>query len=425
MLPCLRRIQEDRGYVADGDIDELVGYLGVPRIQIEEVLSYYTQFRRKPIGRWHLQVCRNVSCSMRGAERLIDHLERTLGIAPGETTADGRFTLSTVECLGSCGTAPVVMVNETYHENMSAGEDRRAARGARLTCPARQLLMTFPVTATSHTLADYRARGGYATLEKALRAMTPQRDHRGSDGLRAAGPRRRRVPRRPQVVGDQAQRRPAALPLRQRRRGRARHVQGPLDPRARAAPAARVDADRRLRAAGAPRLRLHPRRVRPAVPPPPGRARRGLRRGPLGERILGTDFACDIVVYRGAGSYVCGEASGLITSIEGKRGYPRNRPPRLTVRGLYQKPTVINNVETLANIAGIIAHGAEAFRKVGTAKSPGTQLISISGHIARPGVYEVEYGYPLAKFLYEDCGGILGGREAQVASFPAASRPRC
>jgi len=132
--------------------------------------------------------------------------------------------------------------------------------------------------------------------------------------------------------------------------------------------------------------------------------------GLLGERVLDRDFACDIIVYRGAGSYVCGEASGLITSIEGKRGYPRNRPPRLTVRGLYQKPTVINNVESLANITGIIRDGAEAFRKVGTAKSPGTQLISISGHIAKPGVYEVEFGYPFAKFIYEDCGGVLGGR---------------
>ncbi|HYN59535.1 MAG TPA: NADH-ubiquinone oxidoreductase-F iron-sulfur binding region domain-containing protein, partial [Rubrivivax sp.] len=131
--------------------------------------------------------------------------------------------------------------------------------------------------------------------------------------------------------------------------------------------------------------------------------------GFFGERILGSGFSCDIVVYRGAGSYVCGEASALITSIEGKKGYPRNRPPRLTVRGLYQRPTVINNVETLSNVAGIVANGAEAFRQVGTAKSPGTQLVSISGHVQRPGVYELEYGYPLARFIFEDCGGGLNG----------------
>jgi NADH-quinone oxidoreductase subunit E len=120
VLPCLRRIQEDRGFVADSDIAELAAYIPVPRIQIEEVLSHYTQFRRAPIGRWHLQACRNLSCSMRGAEGVIDQLSRKLGIQPGQTTADGLFTLSTVECLGSCGTAPVVMVNEAYHENMNA-----------------------------------------------------------------------------------------------------------------------------------------------------------------------------------------------------------------------------------------------------------------------------------------------------------------
>jgi NADH-quinone oxidoreductase subunit E len=92
VLPCLRRIQEDRGYVADDDIEALTAYLGVPRIQIEEVLSFYTQFRRKPIGRWHLQMCHNVSCSMRGAESLLSHVERRLGIRPGETSASPRLS---------------------------------------------------------------------------------------------------------------------------------------------------------------------------------------------------------------------------------------------------------------------------------------------------------------------------------------------
>jgi NADH-quinone oxidoreductase subunit E len=119
VLPCLRRIQEDRGHVADSDVVELAAYLGVQRVQIEEVLGHYTQFRRAPIGRWHLQACHNVSCSMRGAEALLDHLGRKLGVEPGQTTSDGRFTLTRVECLGSCGTAPVLMVNDTYHESMT------------------------------------------------------------------------------------------------------------------------------------------------------------------------------------------------------------------------------------------------------------------------------------------------------------------
>jgi NADH-quinone oxidoreductase subunit E len=119
VLPCLRRVQEVRGWIADDDIAALAAWLPVPRIQVEEVLSFYTQYRRAPVGRHHLEVCRNVSCSMRGSERLLGHLCRKLGVAEGGTTADGRFTLHTAECLGSCGTAPVMVVDDEYHENMS------------------------------------------------------------------------------------------------------------------------------------------------------------------------------------------------------------------------------------------------------------------------------------------------------------------
>ena len=118
-IPCLRRIQEERGYIADVDVDDLVAYLGIPRMQVDEVLAFYTQFTRKPIGRHHLQVCHNVSCSLRGTEGLLAHLRARLGIGPGETTADGAFTLTTVECLASCGTAPMMMVGDAYHENLT------------------------------------------------------------------------------------------------------------------------------------------------------------------------------------------------------------------------------------------------------------------------------------------------------------------
>ena len=120
VLPCVRRIQEERGYVANEDIDMLVEYLGVPRIQIEEVLTFYGQFRRSPVGKCHIEMCRNVSCSLLGAERLIDHVSNRLGINPGEITPDGRFSLATVECMASCGTAPMLVVNGAYHEGMTA-----------------------------------------------------------------------------------------------------------------------------------------------------------------------------------------------------------------------------------------------------------------------------------------------------------------
>ncbi|XWV18809.1 MAG: NADH-quinone oxidoreductase subunit NuoE [Gemmatimonas sp.] len=118
-IPCLQRIQKERGYIADSDIDELVAYLGVPRTQVDEVLGFYTMFTRTPLGQYHVQVCHNVSCSLRGAEGLLKYLCGRLGIQPGETTPDGKFTISTAECLASCGTAPMMMVNEAYHENLT------------------------------------------------------------------------------------------------------------------------------------------------------------------------------------------------------------------------------------------------------------------------------------------------------------------
>lgn len=120
VLPCLHRLQQERGYVADEDITWLAGYLDVPRIQIEEVLGHYTMLRRVPIGHTHVQLCHNVSCSLRGSEALLGQLCERLAIRPGQTTADGRVTLDTVECLGACGGAPVLMVGEAYVGNVDA-----------------------------------------------------------------------------------------------------------------------------------------------------------------------------------------------------------------------------------------------------------------------------------------------------------------
>ena len=276
--------------------------------------------------------------------------------------------------------------------------------------PGQKLLMTFPVTPTSHTLGDYRARGGYSTLEKVLRQMKPQDVTREvtASGIQGRG-----------GAAFPAGRKWAVVHLND---GQPHYLcanadegePGTFKDRWILENAPHLLVESMLIAAYALQVRhafiyirgefdLPYRRIATAV-------EEAYSAGCCGERILGTDVGCDLIVHRGAGSYVCGEASALLTSIEGKRGYPRNRPPRLTVRGLYQRPTVVNNVETLANLVGILANGAEAFRKVGTEKHPGTRLISISGHIARPGVYEVEIGYPWAKFIDEDCGGVLHGR---------------
>ncbi|WP_439642257.1 NADH-quinone oxidoreductase subunit NuoF [Gemmatimonas sp.] len=274
----------------------------------------------------------------------------------------------------------------------------------------RKFFMNFPVTDSSHTLASYRARGGYQALEKALKEMQPADV---TKEVSAAG-----------LLGHGG----AAFPA-----GRKWGVIKPNDGEDHFVC---MNADEgepgtfkdRWILEHTPHLCLEGlilasyaiggrhafiyirgefdlpfRRIQGAVD-------EAYAAGLLGTNILGTGYSLDVVVYRGAGSYVCGEASAMLASLEGRKGWPRNRPPRLTVKGLYQKPTVVNNVETLANVPVIISLGAVDFKTTGTPKSPGTQMISISGHIALPGVYEVEYGYLWEKFIYEDCGGMQDGK---------------
>ncbi len=132
-------------------------------------------------------------------------------------------------------------------------------------------------------------------------------------------------------------------------------------------------------------------------------------KGFLGKNIFGSSFDHDMVIHRGAGAYICGEETALLESLEGKKGQPRLKPPFPAVSGLYGCPTVINNVETLSNIPFIVHHGGDAFRGIGVENSSGTKLVSASGHLNTPGVYEVEMGYPLMQFIEEECGGIRDG----------------
>jgi NADH-quinone oxidoreductase subunit F len=134
-------------------------------------------------------------------------------------------------------------------------------------------------------------------------------------------------------------------------------------------------------------------------------------RGFLGKNVWGSGVDFDLYVHRGAGAYICGEETALLESLEGKIGQPRLKPPFPAVAGLYAKPTVINNVETLANVPMIVKNGAEWFRQFGTEKSPGTKAISISGHVNRPGNYEIPLGITMRQFVYDLAGGIRDGNE--------------
>ena len=144
--------------------------------------------------------------------------------------------------------------------------------------------------------------------------------------------------------------------------------------------------------------------------------------GYIGERILGSDHSVSLVLHRGAGAYICGEETGLLDSLEGKRGNPRLKPPFPAIEGLYDGPTLINNVETLATVPAIIRMGGEEYAKLGTETSTGTKLVSVSGDVQRPGNYEIELGIPSRELIY----GLAGGprRDARSSSGSRAARAR-
>ena len=142
--------------------------------------------------------------------------------------------------------------------------------------------------------------------------------------------------------------------------------------------------------------------------------------GYLGEQILGSDHSLSLVLHRGAGAYICGEETGLLDSLEGKRGNPRLKPPFPAIQGLYQGPTLINNVETLSTVPHIIRMGAAQYAEIGTQTSTGTKLVSISGDVQRPGNYEIELGIPSREIIYGLAGGPADGREVKLW-FPGGS----
>jgi NADH-quinone oxidoreductase subunit F len=145
--------------------------------------------------------------------------------------------------------------------------------------------------------------------------------------------------------------------------------------------------------------------------------------GVFGESVLGSGYRLDVVLHRGAGAYICGEETALLSSLEGYRGQPRLRPPFPAVEGLYGCPTLINNVETLCSVPHIVKHGAEWFASIGPEKSPGTKVFSVSGKVERPGNYEVPMGTPLRTLLEEHAGGVLGGRRLKAWTPGGSSTP--
>jgi NADH-quinone oxidoreductase subunit F len=275
----------------------------------------------------------------------------------------------------------------------------------------------------SHTIGVYRSRGGYGALEKVLREMSPERliDEIKASGLRGRGgagfptgmkwgfvPKNNPKPKYVVCNADESE--PGTFKDR---------LLIEKDPHA--IVEGTIIAAYAIQSHTAfiyirGELSFGAKVLERAID-------EAIAAGYLGKNILGSGYDIDLILHRGAGAYICGEETGLLSSLEGGKGWPKVKPPFPATHGLFGCPTVVNNVETLASLPWIVEQGAARYAAIGTEKSKGTKLFSVSGHIKKPGVYEVDMGYPFKKFLEEDCGGVPNGKKLKGVIPGGASMP--
>ncbi len=440
LIPMLLYGQDQFGEISDALIEEIARRLDLKVIQVVETLAYYSMLHRKPMGKHHVQVCTNISCMLRGGNQLLEHVERKLEIGNKQVTKDGVFSLEEVECIGACTGAPAMQVNYDFYENLTPetadqiidaldrGEKPapapRTSGSVHERHPGEVPLISrrFGIP-NSNKIDVYLKNEGYQALEKALKEMTAEQiieetkksnlRGRGGAGF-PAGMKWFFVPKdnpKPKyIIANADESEPGTCKDR---------------------PLMEMDPHQLIegmviagKAVGSHQgyiyIRGEYRYVQNILD---GAIAEAYERGYLGKNIRGSGFDFDVCTHTGAGAYECGEESALMESLEGKRGYPRIRPPFPAVVGLYGCPTVINNAETLSSVPSVIRLGGEAYANLGTPKNGGTRLFSISGHVNRPGIYELPMGFNLKRFIEEIAGGVLGGKKLKAVIPGGSSCP--
>jgi NADH-quinone oxidoreductase subunit F len=407
LLPALHAAQRLYGWVSEPVAAEIARALRVPLADVHGVIEFYALFYNQPVGKRIVRVCVDPACALKSADGILARLCAPRGLEPGQTTPDLSLTIESSPCLGLCELAPAVLSSD--EQGWAVGEGVVEEPRPRSLVYGSPRLLTANCGAGTTTLARY---GEYAALEQARR-MTPAEV---VAEIKASG-----------LVGRGG----AAFPTGVKWEGAAAAPGEPkyvicnadesepgtfkdrillLDDPHRALEGMCIAAH----AVGATQGYVYVRAEYPYLVPVLENALTEARRA----GYLGRGFEIEIRV--GAGAYICGEETALFESIEGKRGFPRVKPPFPTTHGVFGKPTVINNVESLCNVPLIIAQGAAAYRRIGTEKSPGPKLFCLSGDVTRPGLYEVPFGLTL-RALLEMAGGVAGGLALQAVLFGGAA----
>ena len=414
LLPALHAAQKIYGWISEPVAAEIARSLRVPLADVHGVIEFYSLFYNEPVGKRIIRVCTDQACALKDADGVLHRLCSQHELEPGQTTRDLALTIEASPCLGLCEQAPAVLTMDHGRWTMGNGSSEKDRPSSIVYGPIRLLTANCGNGTTS--LAQY---GKYPALTKAL-SMKPAEI---VDEIKASG-----------LVGRGG----AAFPTGIKWEGAAKapgiekyiicnadeSEPGTFKDRILLIDDTHCTIEGMLIAGyaiGASKGYIYIRAEYPYILPVLEYALNEAREANLlGENILDSDFSFEIELRLGAGAYICGEETALFESIEGKRGFPRVKPPFPTTHGLFGRPTVINNVETLCNVPLIISQGAAAYRKLGTEKSPGPKLFCVSGDVAKPGLYEIPFGVTLRELL-EMAGGVANEKQLQAVLFGGAA----
>ncbi len=434
-LPLLHLWQEHYGYISDIAVEWIALKLEVEPINILELVTFYPMFRQAPAGRNHLRVCRTLSCAMAGAYPLMEKLAGLTKIDrehqgagmhnPVSVSEDGEYSIEFVECLASCGTAPVCMVDDDLLE---AVKPKRASEVLQIPHsefhiphssphPLERRLIFQNIGRDGYTidLDCYVRNGGYQQLNKAISmARADIVNEVKTSGLRGRGGAGFPCGVKWSFIKPD-EKKPVYLIC-----NADESEPGTFKDRYIIHQDPHQLIEGMLISCWALNVHTAYIYIRGEFPEGAKILERAIEeargRNFLGKNILGTGFDVEIYIHRGAGAYICGEETGLIESLEGKRAYPRIKPPYFpAVLGLWMCPTIVNNVETLCHVKHIIQMGGAEYAKIGRPNNTGTRIVCVSGDVVRPGYFEIEVGgLTMGQVINDMAGGPKPGRKIKA-----------
>ncbi len=424
LLPALQVAQSLYGHLPAPVAEEVGRLLGVPLADVYGVIDFYSLFYAAPVGRTVVRICTDPMCSLHGGDELLATACRRAGVGHYETSADGAITVEPSPCLGLCNVGPAVHVTRHHALTRTSVSSTFAPCGpanldalfaGRGPTPSDYVGGDLSIVSVlcgrgrAASLIEYEAAGGMQGLKRIVGGRVPPQTV--IDEIQASGLVGRGGAAFPTAVKWQS----AALAP-----GGARYFVVNADESEPGTFKDRVllegDPNRIIEGAilgayafGASKAYCYVRGEYPLALERVDHALDECRAaGYLGENILGSGYSLDIELRSGAGAYICGEETALFESIEGKRGFPRVKPPFPVTHGLFGCPTVVNNVETLAKVVYVLSHGATTFHRFGTERSSGPKLFCVSGDVVRPGLYEVPFGVSMRHLIEDLAGGVTG-----------------